>query len=137
MAKISTIIKTIGTCFIALQLLLQMTPATAQENIAAVVKPKGICTLDYNQCGNSSICTCPDGYNYEAAIGYCIISDTNNATVAGIDKRAVRSACSIMTSSVGAACTRDINRFGNPSVCNCPGSTEYNEVLGHCVDSAR
>ncbi|MCX4030088.1 hypothetical protein H0A36_01525 [Endozoicomonas sp. SM1973] len=136
MAKISTIVKAIGTCFIALQLLLQMTPATAQENVAAVVKPNGICTMDYNQCGNSSICSCPDGYKYDAAVGYCIITDKESATVAGVDKRGIRSACSIKASSV-AACTRDINRFGNPSVCNCPGSTEYNEVLGHCVDSAR
>ncbi|WP_163834177.1 hypothetical protein [Spartinivicinus ruber] len=133
MAKIQSLLKTIGTSFIALHM---TSAAIAQENVPAVVKPQGICTMDYNQCGNSSICGCPDGYQYNAAIGYCIISETDNASMAGVDKRGIKSSCSIKASSV-AACTRDINRFGNPSVCNCPGTTEYNEVLGHCIDSVR
>ncbi|ETW97319.1 hypothetical protein [Candidatus Entotheonella palauensis] len=37
-----------------------------------VLEPTGICTDDINQCGNSSVCQCPKGTHYNAALGACL-----------------------------------------------------------------
>ncbi len=108
-------------------------PVAMAQNMPAVVTPEGFCTRDYNPCANPSVCSCPDGYQYNASVGYCLIENINNATSPGLDVRSVKSSCSIQAQPLPTACTRDINPVGYPSMCACPGSTEYNQLFGQCV----
>ena len=43
-------------------------------NAGCVLAPTGICTTDINLCGHASICQCPTGYAYHAALGQCLQS---------------------------------------------------------------
>lgn len=38
-----------------------------------VLPPGDTCTRDINECGNPSQCSCPDGYEYNAAINKCLL----------------------------------------------------------------
>jgi hypothetical protein len=44
----------------------------AASNAGCVLQPSGICTTDINLCGHASICQCPNGYVYYAALGQCL-----------------------------------------------------------------
>ncbi|MEO1373492.1 MAG: hypothetical protein AAFW70_04020 [Cyanobacteria bacterium J06635_10] len=103
------------------------------DEMPAVVAPQGVCTRDINQCGNASICSCPDGYEYNASVGYCLIDDIYNATSRGFDNLGVKSSCSIQAQALPTLCTRDINELGYPSLCACPGDSEYNQLFAQCV----
>jgi len=107
--------------------------AMAQGDMPAVVQPDGICTADYNPCGNSSICTCPDGYEYNASVGYCLIDNISDATSRGFDAISVKSSCSIQALPLPIDCTKDRNQLNYPSMCRCPGKSEYNQLFGQCV----
>ncbi len=107
-------------------------PVAMAQNMPAVVQPD-VCTRDYNPCANPSICGCPDGYEYNASVGYCLIEDINDATTRGFDVRSVKSSCSIQAQALPTACTKDANPLGYPSKCLCPGETQYNELFGQCV----
>ncbi|EGJ28544.1 hypothetical protein LYNGBM3L_71650 [Moorena producens 3L] len=118
----------------AVQLFLMVSPAAmAQGDMPAVLSADGICTRDYNPCGNASICVCPDGYEYDSSVGLCLIEDINNATSRGLDSISVKSSCSIQVQPLPATCTRDTNALGYPSKCLCPGISEYNQLFGQCV----
>ncbi len=108
-------------------------PVAMAQDMPAVVKPEGICTRDYNQCANPSICSCPDGYKYNASVGYCLIENIDNATSSGFDVRSVKSSCSIQAQALPTTCTKDVNPLGYPSKCICPGSSVYNQLFAHCV----
>jgi len=117
---------TILTLVSALNIGLSQT-AVAEE-MACSIAPNGPCTMDINVCGNASICTCPNGYSYNAAIAQCVIEDIAEATSA--------STIAIEGSCVGTQpvpCTRDINRCGHPSRCMCPEGLTYNPVVGKCL----
>ena len=109
-------------------------PVAMAQDLPAVVTPDGACTRDYNPCGNPSACMCPDEYEYDSTVGYCLIDDIDDATTRG---PAVRSICSIQAEFLPTTCTRDINPVGYPSKCLCPGTTYYNDLIGQCVVSFR
>lgn len=130
MKLFSMMVKAIGAFFIAIQLVFLMVPSAAAEfNMPAVINPAGICTMDINQCGNASICSCPEGYQYNSTIGYCLISEIQDATGPGAT---VTSSCSIQVLP-NAICTLDINNAGHSSFCSCPEGTEYNSTVGQCI----
>ncbi|MDJ0702381.1 MAG: hypothetical protein QNJ46_03795 [Leptolyngbyaceae cyanobacterium MO_188.B28] len=134
MKRFSMALKIICTFLMAVQLFLMASPtAMAQEDVPAVKIPEDICTLDLNPCGNSSICNCPDGYGYDANVGFCLIDDIDQATSRGFDDRSVKSSCSFQAQPLPTICTKDINPLGYPSSCACPGNSEYNELFGQCV----
>lgn len=54
----------------ALQLSSSLEPAASDS--VCVLEPAGICTTDLNLCGHASLCQCPDGYTYSAALGQCL-----------------------------------------------------------------
>jgi hypothetical protein len=112
--------------------LLMSNMSFANEDLAAVISPTGICTMDYNQCGQASICSCPEGYEYDSKVGYCLIKNVRQAAYAGVDHRGVASSCSIQVPA-GRACTRDINPAGYASSCDCSGIGDYDARLGQCV----
>lgn len=119
------------TFLIIFQLFLVVLPinnAMADSDIPAVIKPDNICTMDINSCGNSSICACPDGYDYNSSVGACLIDDVFEATSPGDQN--IESKCALKPQSF---CTRDMNPAGNPSICGCPDGTDYNDVLGKCL----
>ena len=51
-------------------------PSSSMEPVASdagcVLEPTDICTTDINLCGHASICQCPNGYAYSAALGQCL-----------------------------------------------------------------
>jgi len=51
-------------------------PSSNMELVASdagcVLEPTDICTTDINLCGHASICQCPNGYAYSAALGQCL-----------------------------------------------------------------
>ncbi|NEO92416.1 MAG: hypothetical protein F6K56_20150 [Moorea sp. SIO3G5] len=85
MKRFSRPLKAIFAFLMAVQLFLMVSPAAIAQEMPAVISPDGICTRDYNPCGNSSICACPDGYEYDANVGYCLIDDIYQATSRGFD----------------------------------------------------
>ncbi|NEO35362.1 MAG: hypothetical protein F6J90_03190 [Moorea sp. SIOASIH] len=125
-------LKAIFAFLMAVQLFLMVSPAAIAQEMPAVIAPDSICTQDYNPCGNSSICACPDGYEYDANVGYCLIDDIYQATSRGFDAISVKSSCSIQAIPLGP-CTKDINPLGYPSACLCPAISEYNQLFGQCV----
>lgn len=134
MKRFSTVLKMLGSFLLAAQLFLMVSPAAmAQNDMPAVIAPESICTMDYNPCANASMCICPDGYEYDASVGYCLIERIDDATSRGFDERSVKSSCSIQASALPIPCTRDRNPLGYPSMCQCPGQSEYNELFGQCV----
>jgi len=133
MKRFSTALKVLTAFLLAVQLFLMVSPAAMAQDMPAVILPDGPCTLDYNPCGNGSICGCPDGYEYDASVGYCLIDDINDATSRGFDDRSLKSSCSINARLLPTPCTRDQNQLGYPSMCKCPGYSEYNELFGQCV----
>ncbi len=96
------------------------------EEMACLIAPDGICTMDINACGNASICTCPKGYSYNAAIAQCVIDDIASATSTS---EAVEGSCV----TAPGACTRDINPCGHPSRCACSKGFAYNPAVGKCL----
>ena len=118
----------------SVQFFLMVSPAAIAQGGQAVVSPSGICTKDVNTCGNPSSCSCPDGYDYDSTVGYCLIDDIDDATSRGVP---VRSICSIQAQLLPTACTDDKNQLGYPSKCLCPGTTYYNQLMGQCVVSFR
>jgi hypothetical protein len=134
MKRFSTVLKVLTAFLLAVQLFLMVSPAAmAQDDMPAVKVPESICTMDYNQCGNASICSCPDGYEYDASVGLCSIEDINDATSRGLDNISVKSSCSINALALYLPCTKDSNQLGYPSICKCPPPSEYNELFGQCV----
>lgn len=121
-----------SACIATMIALLSPIQTMADSDKAAVKRPSGICTMDINPCGNSSICTCDEGYRYDAKVGYCIIDNLSEATHKGFDKRSIKSSCSIQVPP-NRACTRDLNPVGYPSYCDCSGIGEYDQRLGQCV----
>lgn len=127
MTKIFQTLTLLLTCLFAFT-----THAANDRDVPAVLKSNGICTMDFNSCGNASICSCEEGYVYDANVGYCVIENVNDANYPGFDKRSIKSSCSIQVPPQ-SICTRDINSIGYPSLCDCRGVGEYDERLGQCV----
>eukprot|EP00873_Tetraselmis_striata_P015857 jgi/Tetstr1/436121/TSEL_024968.t1 len=46
--------------------------ASPPEGLSCTLSP-GLCSMDYNRCKQSSQCTCPEGYQYTAANGDCVL----------------------------------------------------------------
>ncbi|MGK7905348.1 MAG: hypothetical protein AB4352_28880 [Hormoscilla sp.] len=136
MNRFSTALKVLTAFLLAVQLFLMVSPAAMAQDMPAVIAPEGICTMDINQCGNSGSCTCPDGYEYNSIVGYCLIDDIDDATSRGSGS-GVKSSCSIQAEVLPTTCTRDVNQVGYPSKCLCPGSTHYDQRFGQCVASFR
>ena len=111
-----------------------LSPAAMAQDVPAVLVPDGICTLDINLCGNSGNCTCPNDYEYDSTVGYCLIDDIDDATSRGAE---VKSPCSIEAEFIPTTCTDSENQLGHPEKCLCPGSTYYNQLTGQCVVSFR
>ncbi len=132
MKRFSRPLKAIFAFLMAVQLFLMISPAAMAQEMPAVIAPDSICTQDYNRCGNSSICVCPDGYEYDASVALCLIEDIDEATSRGLDDRSVKSSCSIQVIPLGP-CTKDRNKLGYPSMCRCPAISEYNQLFGQCV----
>lgn len=91
-----------------------------------------ICTLDFNECGFGSVCSCGDGYDYNAALGKCVlrIQGLSSATPTRVSPTAcVRPGTDL--------CTRDINVCGQPSTCSCDEGFIWNSVVGACVRTLR
>lgn len=90
--------------------------------------PDAVCTMDVNACGQASVCGCPDGYSYDAALGKCLLNleGVSEATFVSVDdSECVRPATD--------ACTRDINACGQPSSCSCDEGFVWNDVVGKCL----
>ncbi len=104
----------------------------ASSEEVAVSKPTGMCTLDYNACGFSSLCGCPEEYHYDEAVGLCIINDIHHVTEAGLSSVDIKSSCSIQVPAA-FACSVALNKLGYPKYCNCDLIGEYNPMLGQCV----
>jgi hypothetical protein len=102
-------------------------PQGANAGSACVMAPNGLCTRDINPCGNAGICKCPAGYVYDQAVGLCIIDDMSKASEPGAS---IESKCAVNPNGI---CTMDINRCGNPSICQCPDGHIYNPVVGKCI----
>ncbi len=51
----------------------QATSPGVLVNSKCAFTPKSICTFDLNVCGNSSVCACPEGTDYNPLIGACVI----------------------------------------------------------------
>ena len=47
-------------------------------NVCARGVPVGPCTMDLNECGHSSSCACPTGFEYDARIGLCLIAGSRS-----------------------------------------------------------
>ena len=119
--KILTVLTLVGVLNIG------FSQTAVAEDMACTIAPNGICTMDINACGNASICTCPNGYHYNAAIGQCVIEDIASATKTS---EAVEGSC---VATQPAPCTRDINPCGYPSHCQCSEGTSYNPAVGKCL----
>lgn len=91
------------------------------------VPSSSICTQDINKCNNASICQCPDGYEYSAAIGKCLVEEVSFGDGPGVP---VRNQCALYPEGI---CTRDINACGHASICQCPDGTTYSPVVGKCL----
>lgn len=90
--------------------------------------PEAVCTTDVNSCGQASLCGCPGGYAYDAALGGCVldIDGVGEATFVEVDDGAcVRPA--------SGACTRDVNACGQPSSCGCEDGFVWNSAVGKCL----
>ncbi|NET82251.1 MAG: hypothetical protein F6J94_09980 [Moorea sp. SIO1F2] len=128
--KFAQALKVLCALLVAAQLFLTSAPpAIAQPIGPCVLDPADIgvpCTRDINPCGNPSICLCPDGYSYDQSVGKCMIKDIS---MAGGPGKPVDSKCAIPPQGI---CTRDINACGYPSICQCPGGTEYSALTGSC-----
>lgn len=104
--------------------------ADARQAAACVidVPPETVCTADVNACGKSSLCDCPAGYAYNAALGQCLLN---------IDGVGVATPVSLADSDCAKApadlCTRDINVCGQPSNCGCDEGFAWNAVAGKCL----
>ena len=95
------------------------------------VPSDSICTMDLNQCGHSGSCNCGEGYQYNAAMGKCLlvldgVSEASKVDVA--DDECVK--------APAAACTRDINVCGQPSNCQCDEGFMWNDVAGKCLKAS-
>ncbi len=107
-------------------------------DVLECVIPGDICTRDINECGNPSSCTCPDGYEYNAAIGECLFMlGAEAGSDAAADEQPLTASgnesiehCVVEPEGI---CTRDINECGNPSSCSCPSGYEYNAAAGQCL----
>ena len=137
MKKFSTFLKVICTFLIAVQMYVMVSPAAmAQEDVPAVIKvgPTAICTADINPCNNPSICTCPDGYEYNPSIKVCSIENIGDATSRGLESRAIESSWSIQALLLPLPCLAlPPNQLGYPVSCACPEGTEYDQRIAHCT----
>lgn len=90
--------------------------------------PDAVCTMDVNPCGHASICNCPGGYDYDAALGKCVLETDGvaDATFVPVDD----SEC---VKPATGECTRDINACGQPSSCGCEEGFVWNSAIGMCV----
>jgi hypothetical protein len=88
----------------------------------------GACTKDINACGKASMCECDEGYNYNAALGMCILSLQSASAASAV--AIPESDCAMTPTGV---CTRDINMCGQPSVCHCNEGFEWNAAAGKCL----
>jgi hypothetical protein len=97
------------------------------EEMACTMALNGPCTRDINPCGNPSMCVCPEGYDYNAAMGQCVIDDISKASHS---MPPIQGSCVIPPSGM---CTLDINPCGHPSMCQCPEGSRYNATVGQCI----
>ena len=134
MKRFWTVLRLLFAFVLSVQFFLMVSPAAMARDLPAVVTPPGACTMDINVCGNASICSCPNEYEYDSTVGYCLIDDIDDATSRGAP---VKNICSIQAELLPTTCTRDINNVGYPSKCLCPGKTYYNPLMGQCVVSLR
>ncbi len=132
--NISTVLRVICAVLLATQLFFVGSPdqasniAIAQTIGPCVVQAGPLCTQDINPCGNASICECPRGYDYNEALGKCLIYEISQADGPGIPVKVNQ--CALDPESI---CTQDINQCGNASICICPEDTIYNPVVGLCL----
>ncbi len=109
------------------------------KDLQCVVPPSGVCTQDINRCGHSSVCVCPNGYTYNAAVGHCLFAfgkpaEEKEASHDSADaEETSKSECVVKPDGI---CTRDINKCGHSSSCECPKSYEYNAAIGMCLTKA-
>lgn len=106
----------------------QVGPATGNQ--ACLVRPVGACTMDLNPCGNSSVCSCPEGYDYNASAGLCIVNNRGLADRLSGPEASLSGSC---ISGPAGYCTRDINACGNPGFCQCQPGQTYNAQAGVCL----
>ena len=87
-----------------------------------------VCTRESSECGYGGVCSCPDGYGYNASVGRCglELGGVSRAVEARLsDDKCVKAASSI--------CTRDINICGQPSQCSCDEGFAWNNIAGKCL----
>ena len=102
--------------------------AAAEDSCVIDVPEDAVCTGDLNACGFGSVCGCPEGYGYNAALGKCVmdLAGVISATPAQLyETSCVRKPAGI--------CTRDINMCGQPSSCACEEGFQWNDVAGMCI----
>lgn len=125
-------------CLVMLSLAGQVSASTSASDsleskpVRSIEFPNGICTMDINRCGAASICGCPEGYEYDARLGQCLVKDVYQVTEVEPYHQMVKSSCSIQVPDQ-AICTRDINPAGYPSACGCGEFGEYDARIGQCI----
>ena len=134
MKRFWSVLRLLCAFVLSVQFFLMVSPAAMAQELPAVVAPSGACTLDINTCGNSSVCTCPDEYEYDSTVGYCLIDDIDDATSRGVPARSI---CSIQAELLPPDACVGENQLGYPIKCLCPGTTYYNQLMGQCVVSFR
>jgi len=106
--------------------------------------PSTSCSMDINVCGHSSICQCPDGYQYDRRIGRCLVRDMSEVPggsdqdiVIGsaksriVDQLPVDGVCARVAEP--GPCTADLNTCGYSSSCSCSDGFKYDERAGLCL----
>jgi len=111
----------------------------AVDGSMCIVKQRdmvGMCTMDLNQCGHSSFCECPEGFEYNDRVAMCLrivgylVSDEAQTEPAIEEAHDDKPDVACAAAAVDRRCTRDVNECGFPTVCQCPDGYSYDARLG-------